>query len=183
MGNDLSVSGIIAQIEEYDCRHIVLTGGEPMLFAELIPLCAELKSAGKHITIETAGTLYLPLECDLMSLSPKFASSTPSIERAPKWHRRHEQTRHAADVIRRLTAEYTYQYKFVVDTPADCQEVERYLQEFPEIDIRRVMLMPQGITLEVLTRTATWLEPYCQSNGFHYCARKQIEWYGLVPGT
>ena len=37
-------------------RYIVLTGGEPMLFAELIPLCERLRSKGRHITIETAGT-------------------------------------------------------------------------------------------------------------------------------
>ena len=28
---------------------------------------------GRHITIETAGTLYLPVACDLMSISPKLA--------------------------------------------------------------------------------------------------------------
>ena len=54
-----------------DVRHVVLTGGEPMLFAELIPLTAALRNRGWHITIETAGTLYLPVACDLMSISPK----------------------------------------------------------------------------------------------------------------
>ena len=61
-------------------KHVVLTGGEPMLFAELVPLAAELRR-GLHITIETAGTLYLPLECDLMSISPKLSNSTPPMER------------------------------------------------------------------------------------------------------
>src|SRR5436305_470785 len=46
-------------------RHVVITGGEPMLFAEMIPLCQRLKAAGFHITVETAGTLYLPVQCDL----------------------------------------------------------------------------------------------------------------------
>ena len=54
--------------------HVVLTGGEPMLFAELIPLAAGLRRAGRHVTVETAGTLYLPVECDLMSVSPKLSS-------------------------------------------------------------------------------------------------------------
>src|SRR5690242_20048099 len=63
-------------------RHVVLTGGEPMLFADLVPLCERLKSIGLHITIETAGTLDLPVKCDLMSLSPKLAGSTPTRERA-----------------------------------------------------------------------------------------------------
>ena len=49
-----------------------------MLFAELIPLTAGLRERGRHITIETAGTLYLPVACDLMSISPKLANSTPA---------------------------------------------------------------------------------------------------------
>src|SRR3954471_6998 len=43
-------------------RHIVVTGGEPMLFAELIPLTQQLQAAGFRLTIETAGTLFLPVE-------------------------------------------------------------------------------------------------------------------------
>ncbi|HEV3418435.1 MAG TPA: 7-carboxy-7-deazaguanine synthase QueE [Pirellulales bacterium] len=67
-------------------RHAVLTGGEPMLFAELIPLTRQLHCLGFHITIETAGTLHLPVECDLMSISPKLSNSTPSADRDPSWH-------------------------------------------------------------------------------------------------
>ncbi len=38
-GRDMSIDEIVAQVEEWDTRHVVVTGGEPMLFAELIPLC------------------------------------------------------------------------------------------------------------------------------------------------
>src|SRR5665213_2710751 len=65
-GDDLSVDEILARVTELDAEHVVLTGGEPMLFAELIPLSARLRKAGRHVTIETAGTLYLPVTCDLM---------------------------------------------------------------------------------------------------------------------
>src|SRR5947209_14228731 len=54
-------------------RHVVITGGEPMLFAELIPLSNRLSELGFHITIETAGTLFLPVECDLLLTSPRSA--------------------------------------------------------------------------------------------------------------
>ena len=76
----MSIDEIVAQVEEWDTRHVVVTGGEPMLFAELIPLCERLRAIGRHITIETAGTLYLPVACDLMSISPKLASSAPPRE-------------------------------------------------------------------------------------------------------
>jgi 7-carboxy-7-deazaguanine synthase len=182
-GRDMSTDEIVAQVEEWDSQHVVVTGGEPMLFAELIPLCTRLRAIGRHITIESAGTLYLPVACDLMSISPKFASSGPPPQAESRWHRRHERERHRPEVIRRLVAEYDYQMKFVVDTPADLNEVTRYLAEFPQISRDRVLLMPQGTDQEQLDARAEWLRPYCQKHGLVFCPRKQIEWFGLVRGT
>ena len=136
-GADLSVDEVLQRAGEHDTEHVVITGGEPMLLAELVPLTAELAMQGRHITIETAGTLDLPVACDLMSISPKLSNSTPSRQEHPRWSVRHERTRHAPAVIRRLTADYSYQLKFVVDRPDDLAEVERYLAGFPDIDRSR----------------------------------------------
>ncbi len=182
-GDDLSVDEILMRVDEFGSSHVVVTGGEPMLFAELIPLTAGLRDAGRHITIETAGTLYLPVECDLMSISPKLANSTPSLAQAPHWTARHERTRHAPAVVRRLASEYPYQLKFVVERASDCEEVEQYLRALPEIDRSRAMLMPQGTDRETLARQAEWLKPYCRERKLHFCPRKQIEWFGYARGT
>ena len=191
-GDDLSVEEILGRVDELGraapdnstpVRHVVVTGGEPMLFAELIPLCTGLRRRGWHVTIETAGTLYLPVECDLMSISPKLSNATPSAERDTRWARRHEANRHVAEVIRRLVAEYDYQVKFVVDRPQDCREVEQYLEEFPEIDRAQAMLMPQGTGAAELAAKAEWLEPYCREHALAFCPRRQIEWFGTRRGT
>ncbi len=183
-GDDLDVEAIAAQVAALGCRHVVLTGGEPMLFAELIPLTAALRAAGAHITIETAGTLYLPVDCDLMSISPKLGSSTPSLEQAsPAWQTRHERARHAPAIVRRLLGEYEYQLKFVVVTKDDCREVERYLELLRGVDRSRVLLMPEGTDATALAERAAWLEPYCREHELKYCPRRQIEWFGLKRGT
>jgi len=182
-GSDMSVDEIVAQVEEWDCRHVVLTGGEPMLFAESIPLCARLRAIGRHITVETAGTLYLPVACNLMSISPKFASSAPAAADHAYWSRRHERDRRRPGVVRRLMAEYDYQLKFVVDTPHDLEELSDYLDELPEVEWDRVLLMPQGVEQHQLDARAEWLRPFCVARGLVYCPRKQIEWYGPVRGT
>ena len=163
--------------------HVVLTGGEPMLFAEVVPLSEALRRRRYHVTIETAGTVYRPAACDLMSISPKLSSSVPAGRHDAGWAARHERTRHVPDVTRRLTADWPYQVKFVIDSLDDCREVERYLAEFPEIDRARVMLMPQGTDRDGLDRKARWLRPYCESHGLIFCPRRQIEWYGLERGT
>lgn len=182
-GEDLSVEEIVARVEDYGAGHAVLTGGEPMLWAELVPLSRRLKGLGMHVTVETAGTLYLPVACDLMSISPKLSNSTPPAEQHPRWTWRHETARHAPEVVRRLAAEYAYQLKFVVDSPQDCEEVEQYLAGLPGMDRARVMLMPQGTDAAALEAKAEWLVPYCRRRGLHYCPRVHVERFGLVRGT
>jgi 7-carboxy-7-deazaguanine synthase len=182
-GADYTVDEIIAQIEEWDCRHVVLTGGEPMLFTELLPVTVGLKQLGWHLTVETAGSLYLPVVCDLMSISPKLAGSGPAVEDDPRWSRRHQRSRHRPEVIHRLLAEYNYQLKFVIDRPAELDEVSTYLLQFPEVDPQRVLMMPQGVTEEQLHQRAGWLKPACVERGWNFCPRRQIEWFGLVRMT
>lgn len=182
-GVDLSVDEIVEHVVGHGVEHVVLTGGEPMLFAELVPLTKAIHESGRHITIETAGTLFLPVVCDLMSISPKTANSTPAADADPRWVRRHERTRHAPDVMRRLIADYDYQIKFVVAEPADGEEIDRYLAELPEIDRSRVMLMPEGTDQAVLATRSAWIEPYCREHGLAFCPRWQIEWYGPARGT
>lgn len=182
-GNDFAVDEIVAQVEEWDCRHVVLTGGEPMLFAELLPLAEQLRARDWHITIETAGTLYLPVSCDLMSISPKFASSGPDADEHPHWSRRHQRQRYQPEVLHALINEYDYQLKFVIDQPADLDEVEQFLVAFPQVAPERVLLMPQGQTDDQLQQRTAWIKAACEQRGWAFCPRRQIEWYGPVRGT
>jgi 7-carboxy-7-deazaguanine synthase len=182
-GEDYAVDEIIAEIEEWECRHVVITGGEPMLFAELIPLCAELRRRGRHVTIETAGTLYLPAECDLMSISPKLSTSAPDATEHPRWSRRHERERRQPAVVARLMVEYDFQLKFVIDVPADIAEVAKILADLPPASSRHIYLMPQGRTAEEVNERAAWVQAECQRRGWTYCPRRQLEWFGPVRRT
>jgi 7-carboxy-7-deazaguanine synthase len=188
-GEDLSLDEVLARLAALDgppqrrVRHAVVTGGEPMLFDDVVPLCAALRGQSRHVTIETSGTLYQPVACDLMSISPKLSCSTPTPRESPAWAVRHEAARHVPEVMRRLTAEYDCQLKFVVQRPEDCREVEAYLAEFPDVDRGRVWLMPQGVDGAELAERARWLEPYCAAAGLQFCPRRQIEWFGARRGV
>ena len=181
-GEELSIAQILDEIRTCDTRHVVITGGEPMLHSGLVELTQELRADSRFITIETAGTLALPVTASLMSISPKLSNSTPSPERSLEWSARHAQVRHQPDVIRRLVDEYQCQFKFVIDRPADVEEVQHYLQEFPEIDLQTVWLMPQGVTRKELADKADWLQQAATSAGFHFTSRWHIETYGNVRG-
>lgn len=182
-GDEISVSSVVQQCRDLEASHVVITGGEPMLPATMVALTEALHGEAMHITIETAGTIDRPVVCDLMSISPKLSNSTPDAEHYALWATRHEARRHRPDVIRRLTDDYRYQIKFVVDQPDDLREIETWLDEFPRICADRVLLMPQGTTTEELEQREPWIRDYCASRGFRFCPRMHIVWYGNRRGT
>lgn len=182
-GESLSVEEILAQVRAFHCRHVVVTGGEPLLIPEVVPLCADLRRAGHHVTIETAGTVFRPVECDLVSLSPKLSNSTPHVREGGRFALRHEQLRLQPVVIRRLLGLAEYQLKFVIDRPEDLDEVHALLALLPPVPADRVLLMPQGITRDELDRRGAWLAELCKRHGFRFCTRLHIELYGNRRGT
>lgn len=171
-------------------RHVVLTGGEPLLFAAVAPLSQRLRAAGHHITVETAGTVWLPeLACDLLSLSPKLAHSTPWL-RAPKLAQRHEQTRLDLEVLGRLLAtfESRWQLKFVVraaEAAADLDEIEGLLQALavPARERHRVLIMPECVDPAALVASYRTLVGACIERGFRLGERLHIALFGHTPGT
>ncbi len=181
-GVEMTVEEIVAAVTSAGLRHVVITGGEPMMHSELIPLTRLLSENMIKITVETAGTLELPVKCDLMSISPKLSNSTP-------WgvtdgvRARHETNRNRPEVVRRLMASYSYQLKFVVDVPEDLLEIEEYLQKLDFAQKERVLLMPMATTVDQMLAKAEWIVPYAAKNGYRYCPRMQLEWYGNRRGT
>lgn len=179
-GYSSSLDEVIEQVTQFDCQHVVITGGEPMLQSGVVPLTQSLKERDIHITIETAGTVHLPVHASLMSISPKLANSTPDHT---TWGPKHDETRHRPDVIRQLISEYNYQLKFVIDQPADVDDVKTYLNEFPKVKADRVWLMPQGILKAELDERMAWLTEVAEKLGFHVSPRMHIEWFGNTRGT
>lgn len=54
-GTTMTLDRIIAEVEEYDCELVELTGGEPLLQPEIYELATRLADAGLTILIETGG--------------------------------------------------------------------------------------------------------------------------------
>lgn len=180
-GQMVELAEIVEQIATYDCSHVVLSGGEPLLQPGIVPLSQVLRERGYHITVETAGTIDRPVAADLMSISPKLSNAAPHAEN--HWDIRHERDRFVPATLQRLVTDYPYQFKFVIDQTPDVDEVRRWLRLFPMVPPDRVWLMPQGRTPEELAQRGIWLEPLAHSLGYHFCPRRHIEWYGNVRGT
>jgi 7-carboxy-7-deazaguanine synthase len=59
-GSKMSVDDVLAEIRKYDCRLVELTGGEPLLQADAIPLMERLVANGFEVLLETGG--HLPID-------------------------------------------------------------------------------------------------------------------------
>src|SRR5512134_929694 len=53
-GEDLSIAAIVDATAKHDCRHVVITGGEPLIADGIGELTRSLRQRKYHITVETA---------------------------------------------------------------------------------------------------------------------------------
>lgn len=177
-GRQLSLDRIVQRVAAYPARHVVVTGGEPMISPEIALLTGRLRDRGLHITIETAGTVFAPVTCDLMSISPKLANSTPE----GSWSAQHERLRFQPAILRRLIEGFDYQLKFVVAEPTDLEEIHRMLEQLPA-DRAKVILMPEGTETSILRERGAWLAETAKREGFRFSPRLHIELWGNRRGV
>ncbi len=183
-GDEYDVDAVLTRLANFPTQHVVVTGGEPIIADGIEELTAALRDQGYHITIETAATVFKEVVCDLASLSPKLANSTPWTREEGRLADAHERNRLNVDVIRRFIASAPdFQLKFVVDQPGDLAEIDLLLGRIGDVAPESVLLMPQGISQEELTPKRAWIVEICKRRGFRYCPRLQILLYGNTRGT
>ena len=177
-GTELTLEQILDEVGAHPARHVVVTGGEPMIAPDILPLTEQLRDAGLHITVETAGTVFKPVACDLMSISPKLSNSTPQ----GPFRAQHERIRIQPDVLADLIARYDYQLKFVIEKPADLDEVRDVVASL-NADPERVILMPEGTGADVLRERALWLAEICKEEGYRFSPRLHVDLWGSQRGV
>ena len=184
-GTKTTVLEAVEEINKLDpnCEHCVITGGEPFLWnEELERLCIILKEYNKIITIETNATLYRNVPADLISMSPKLSSSTPSKELDQKWNIRHERDRLNYDVIRSFFRSHQVQMKFVISDESDLEEIYK-IQNDLSIPSNKIYLMAEGLTESEIKEKQNLLAEACIQNGYRYSDRLHIRLWGNKRGT
>lgn len=175
----MSVEQIVEQARSFGASHAVVTGGEPMIAERVEELTEAL---GMHVTIETAGTVYKAVQCDLMSISPKLANSTPVEREEGRWAAQHDRLRYRPEVLKQLMREYDYQLKFVVSAPEDLVEIATILND-TAADRARVLLMAEGTDAETIRERARWIAEIAKREGFRYSPRLHIDLWGDRRGV
>jgi 7-carboxy-7-deazaguanine synthase len=181
-GNELSPKQIVGAVLPYQASHVVITGGEPMIAPEISELASQLRAHCFHITIETAGTVYQSLPCDLMSISPKLKNSTPHTRDEGRWAAQHERLRYQPHILQQLASEYSCQFKFVVSGPEDLAEIEAMQQEigFPSTN---VILMAEGTDSAALRERSRWIVEICKRKHYRFSPRLHVDIWGALRGV
>ncbi len=182
-GEPWNLGRILRQVASYPAHHAVITGGEPLLTPEVVALSAALKKAGLHVTIETAATIFRPVVCDLISLSPKLSHSTPWKRAKGRFAPMHERNRLCIDVIQKFIDAYDYQLKFVVNRSQDFAEIDEILHRLRHPDPSRVLIMSQGKTRAELNKKNEWIVEACKQHGYGFTPRLHIDLFGNRRGT
>ena len=178
---DISVEDAVDAILAHNCKQVVITGGEPFMQPkDLTILCRCLRQNGKHITIETNGTLFEKVEADLLSISPKLENSNPS--EFNHHFKQHQRNRINQEVLRQFLDYYNCQLKFVVETERDLFEIHQLETEM-QIPTSIIVLMPQGITNDQIQERQNWVVETCKKYGYRYSPRLHVDIWGDTRGT
>ncbi len=183
-GVEMDENAILEKVRAFGARHVVVTGGEPMVARGIAGLLQALRKDGRHITIETAATIAPEgVACDLASLSPKLAHSTPDAVRAGAWSAKHEAARWNPAVLRAWMDAYPFQLKVVVRNRADVDELTTGLSGLGNVPREKIILMPEGIDPETIAARSRELAEVCKETGWRLGARLHVQLWGNTRGT
>jgi 7-carboxy-7-deazaguanine synthase len=172
----MPASAVIDKIASYGCKHLVLTGGEPLLHQRVLaPVLAGLKGSGFFIEVETNGTIApsaaFEASVDCFNVSPKISNSLveAGVRIRPQSLKAFARSRKAW-------------FKFVVCDQKDLAEIEGVVAEFG-LPRERVILMPEGVDVTTLLERGRWLADVCMEKGFRFSLRLHILLFGNKRGT
>lgn len=160
-GKQMTTEKIIEKLKKFPCKHLVITGGEPLIQQNTLKeLLENLKDY--YIEMETSGSLKSHLDeyINQYNCSPKLANS------GNKNHSR----------LEKFPKEKTW-YKFVVDSPQDMKEIKQFIKK-QKIDQEKVLLMPQGIKKREISSRLKWLAEICKKENFRLSERLHINIWG-----
>jgi 7-carboxy-7-deazaguanine synthase len=128
-GKKMSISDIIAQVEQYNCQYITVTGGEPLAQPACLEFMRQLLDKGYSVSLETSGAL------DVSGVDPRVVKvmdiKTPSSSEMGK-------NRYAN--INYLTAQD--QIKFVIGDDEDYHWSKAIITEYNLLNRCEILFSP-----------------------------------------
>jgi len=164
---DTMFGSLLAKARGFWCDHVVVTGMEPLSVEGLDELTAGLKRFDHHVTVETSGSVFSEVTCDLLSVNAILHNPTVApkkVKGAPA------PLKYDIEVLRQLIGHYNYQLKFGVSDRAEMEEVRNAVVEIGA-DRNRVLLLPAASSGKALSEQASWILEASRFFGYRYAPR------------
>ncbi len=160
----MSLKEIEGKILKYNSSHLVITGGEPLLWQkDFYPLVERLLSKNFIIEIETNGTIGPELPEEIyFNVSPKLSNSGEDFEKRIK-----------IEILKKFNNRERTIFKFVIQKEKDIEEVIG-LKERVGIERTKIYLMPEGKTPEELKEKRKMVFELSKKYGFKFSDRLHI---------
>lgn len=166
---EMGAEKIVSAIRKFDCKNLVLTGGEPLLQQKkMVPVLCALKEKNFWIEVETNGTVSPSTEfnvwVDQYNCSPKLKNSGQ-----------------AGTVFSLLPLAKTL-FKFVVCGETDLEEIVQFVKRY-SIPRNQVYLMPEGRTREDIQNRESWVARASVIHNFQFTTRRHVLEFGDRRGV
>jgi len=177
-----SAEQILKKIKSYPCKHLVITGGEPLLQQDgLIELLKKLK--GYYVEIETNGSI--PLKANL-SYRAKSRRSRAIVTKP-----RYEQINCSPKLKNSKNCPYSLKispkndkviYKFVAQNKRDLKDIRQYILD-NGIPRHKVYLMPEGVNKKIVQERSKWIIEACKKENYNFSPRLHVMLWGNKRGV
>jgi 7-carboxy-7-deazaguanine synthase len=177
---EMTTLEVVKKVESYNCRNVVLTGGEPLLQQDAMVSIIEKLLRGSlfyRFEVETNGTIKITnprlLETvDSWVISPKLSNSGVSI--SPILHPWVFQEKRGKIF-----------FKFVVDNHSDFKDILNFILKYnilSNVETTDIILMPQCRNKRDHNVKLPFIIDFAKANGFRVTPRLQILVWGNVRG-
>ncbi len=144
-GEHISIDDVLAQVRDFDCRLVEVTGGEPLAQRESFDLIRRLCDAGYEVLVETGG----------------YVSTADLDQRAKvildvKCPASGEAERNHWPNLKRLRPDLD-EVKFVVADRADCEFARSVVREYDLENLARSILISPAWEQIDLQELANWI--------------------------
>jgi len=172
----MTIHEVKNEVTKYNNKHLVITGGEPLLQQEdIAKLLKEIKPYGYFVEVETNCTIKPSNEIlqyvDQWNVSPKTSNSGNVL-----------QSYEVAECYNFFVQQNNAYFKFVIESDDDMNEVEYFIEKY-NLPRKKVLLMPQASDKNELKLREDMVFELSKDHELGYSSRMHIAMWDNQRGT
>ena len=172
--HELPIEKVIEKIKEFEPKHLVITGGEPLIQQNDIASLLSKLGDDYFVEVETDCTIIpnsaLLEHVNHWNVSPKTSNSGNSREA--------REIPQCYDFFAKLENSV---FKFVIENESDLVEIDELITKY-SIAKNKILLMPQASTKDELNLKKEEIEKIAIAKGLLFSSRLQVERWGNQRG-